>query len=285
MPFWKRAQLSAEDDFAGSLRVACDRIGLTVQSYDGETVDVRGRRLNGKIGLDDLRAQCALLPRAAWTDVLTEALQGLARGREASADLADPDVAGPLLRTRVQAEGAVLVDDVVHAPLCPGLVETLAVVLDGALAPVSTTLARGWGVPLPDLLERGRRQAMADGPPTVGPVDLGGPEVVAVQTESAFAATHLHHLADLLEVPAAGALLALPTRHLLLAAPLLRRDDTLHAAQALLVNAERLWRDGPGGLSPDLFWWTGGRLVPLPGTPTSLSPPVAFVEVLDRLPG
>ncbi|MCW2608398.1 MAG: hypothetical protein JWO60_3091 [Frankiales bacterium] len=253
-------------------------------AYDGETVDVRGRRLNGKVSLDDLRARCGLLPRKEWEEVLVEALQALALAREARADLASLDVAGPLLRTRVQSEGSVLADDVVVAPLCDGLVEVLQVDAQGALAPVPPGVAAGWGVPVPDLLRRGREQALALEEPSTEEVDLGVAGVLAVQTASPFAGSQVHRLAALLDVPASGALVALPTRHLLLAAPLHGRALALETAQALLVNAERLWQQGPGPLSPDLFWWRDSGLVHLPGTPTSLSPPLAFVRVLDALP-
>ena len=247
-------------------------------------MQVRGRRLNGTVAVDDLRARCDLLPRKQWEAVLVEALQALAVAREARADLADLAVAGPLLRSRVQSEGSVLADDCLCAPLCDGLVEVLHVEHEGALSPVPPSVADGWGVPVEELLLRGRRQALDVEHPSVEPVDVGADEVLAVQTSSPFAGSQVHRLGDLLDLPAAGALVALPTRHLLLAAPLRTRAGALDAAQALLLNGDALWRQGPGGLSPDLFWLRGGTLVHLPGSPTSLSPPLAFVEVLDRLP-
>lgn len=283
MRFWTR-ELSAEDDFAGSLRVACERLGLSVMSYDGECVEVRGRRLNGRVALDDLRARCSLLPRREWEGVLLEALHALALAREARADLADLAVAGPLLRARVQSEGSVLTEDGVHVALCPGLVEVLLVETEGALAPVPPAVADGWGVPADELLLRGRSQSLAVEEPFLEPVDLGCEGVVAVQTSSPYAGSQVFRLGSLLGLPDAGALVALPTRHLLLAAPLLTRAGALDAAQALLANAEPLWRQGPGGLSPDLYWLRDGALVHLPGTPTSLSPPLAFLRVLDALP-
>jgi hypothetical protein len=259
-------------------------MGLSVMAYDGECVDVRGRRLNGKVALDDLRARCLLLPRKQWEDVLVEALQALALARESRADLADLAVAGPLLRTRVQSEGSVLADDGVHARLCDGLVEVLQVEREGALSPVPARVAEGWGVPVDELLVRGRAQVLQAEQPTVEPVDLGAEGVVAVQTTGPWAASQLHRLGELVGETDAGSLVALPTRHLLLAAPLRTRPGALDAAQALLLNAERLWQDGPGGLSPDLYWVRAGQVVHLPGTPTSLSPPVSFLTVLDALP-
>ncbi len=259
-------------------------MGLSVMTYDGESVQVRGRRLNGRIALDDLRARCALLPRKGWEEVVVEALQALAVAREARADLATLDVAGPLLRTRVQSEGSVLAEDVVAAALCEGLVEVLHVDAQGVLTTVPPGIAIGWGVAADALLDRGRRQVLALETPTVEQVDLGAGGVSAVQTSSPFAGSQVHRLAELLDVPPDGALVAAPTRHLLLAAPVQGRQTTLDLAQALLVNADRLWEQGPGPLSPDLYWWRDGALLHLPGTPTSLSPPEAFLRVLDGLP-
>ncbi len=259
-------------------------MGLSVLSYDGDCVQVRGRRLNGTIAVDDLRARCDLLPRKQWEGVLVEALQALAVAGEARADLAAYAVAGPLLRSRVQSEGSVLADDCVRGALCEGLVEVLHVEHEGALSPVPPSVADGWDVPAPELLARGRRQALDVEQPSVEPVDLGADGVVAVQTSSPFAGSQVHRLDTLLGLPDDGALVALPTRHLLLAAPLRTRAGALDAAQALLLNAEALWRQGPGGLSPDLFWLRAGQLVHLPGTSASLSPPLEFVRVLDGLP-
>lgn len=235
------------------------------------------------MALDDLRARCLLLPRREWEGVLLEALDALAVASEARADLKRFDAAAPRLRSRVQSSGSVLTGEGVHLPLCEGLVEVLHVDTSGALAPVPASIAEGWGVPVEELLLRGRAQALAVEQPSVEPVDVGADGVVAVSTSSPFAGSQVHRLGDLLEVPDAGVLIALPTRHLLLAAPLHTRAAALDAAQALLVNAERLWEQGPGGLSPDLFWWRRRGLVHLPGTPTSLSPPWEFVQVLDAL--
>lgn len=237
------------------------------------------------MALEDVHAACRLRPVEEWTQVVLDALQGLARSLEADVDLRDADAVRPLLRARLYTEGAVLTEDVVARRLAEGLVEVLVADVGGAVRMVPPEVVRGWGDEPDRLLDLARGQVLAGDPPGRREVDLGGVEVVALESPSAFAATHVHALSAYVATPQAGLLVALPTRHLLLAAPLLARDQALDAAQALLVNADLLWREGPGGLSPDLWWWRDGHLVLLPGTPSSLSPPVAFVEVLDALPG
>ena len=265
------------------MRFAALRVGSTVVDYDGETVVLDGR-LTGTVALADLRAACALEPQDRWGRVVQEALHGLALSVQEQVDLADVAAVRPLLRSRVYTDGAVLADDVVHVPLADGLVEVLVAEVAGAVRSLPSSVIRAWGVPLPELFVQARQQVLDAGLLTRRELDLDGVVLTALESPSPFAATHVHYLPSYVDVPPAGALVAMPTRHLLLVAPMVTRAQTVLAAQALLVNADRLWQDGPGGLSPDLWWWKPPELVLLPGSPTSLSPPPAFVEVLDALP-
>lgn len=252
--------------------------------WDGECAELQGR-IDGTVALDDVRAACALEPVQRWPAIVLETLQGLALSLEAAVDPDDQEAVRPVLRTRLYAEGAVLADDLVLRPLAAGLVEVLVVDVRGAVRAVPPAVVARWGVPPDVLLDLGRQQVLEGPPLDRRTVDLGGAQVVALESPSAFAATHVHLLPVYVDVPPAGALVALPTRHLLLVAPMQTRQGVLDAAQALLVNADLLWRQGPGALAPDLWWWRAGRLLLLPGTPTSLAPPVEFLEVLDALPG
>lgn len=278
-----RRSTSEAEDFAGAVRDACGRLGLTVVALDADRVELLGR-INGTVALEDVRAACALRPREHWTEAVLDALQGLALSLEHHVDLADATAVRPLLRSRVYSEGAVLTDDVVRRPLAEGLVEVLVADVGGAVRTLPPPLVEQWGADPGELFELARRQVLDAGLLSRSALDVGA-EVLALESPSAFTATHVHWLASYVDVPPGGLLVALPTRHLLLCAPMLTREQSLDAAQTLLVNADRLWAQGPGSLSPDLWWWRPEGLVLLPGTPTSLSPPLEFVEVLDALPG
>ena len=212
------------------------------------------------------------------------ALQGLAVALETATDLTDPAVALPLLRSRIVTEGSLLLEDAVQRPLASGLMEVLVAEVAGAVTLLSPSLVEGWGIDPAVLLQRGREQVLAGPLPGRRIVELDGITLMALESASAFTPTHVHRLPAYLDVPPAGALVVLPTRHLLLAAPVTNRSETLATAQLLLVNADQMWRAGPGSLSPDLWWWRAQGLVHLPGTPTSLTPPGEFLTILDRLP-
>ncbi len=266
------------------MREACTRLGLSVEHLDGEVVRLSGR-IDGTVALSDVRAACALEPVPRWPAVVQEVLQGLAVSLEVRVDLSDAAAVRPLLRARVYTEGAVLADDVVRRPLADGLVEVLVALVGGAVRMLPPAVVQAWDAPEDELFVVARDQVLADGPLTRREVDLGGVRVVALESPSAFAATHVSWLGSYVDAPPAGLLVALPTRHLVLCAPLVDREQVLGAAQGLLVNAEVLWREGPGGLSPDLWWWRAGALVPVPGSPTGISPTAEFVEVWQALPG
>jgi hypothetical protein len=84
-----------------------------------------------------------------------------------------------------------------------------------------------------------------------------------------------------------GALVAVPNRHTMLYAPIadLTVVDTL---QAMAILSQRRHAEGPGSLSPTLYWWRDGHLLALPvevdDDGVRFFPPNEFVEgCLERL--
>lgn len=271
-----------DEEFEGVLRAVCGRLGLLVASYAGDVVVLEGR-LSGTVAVSELRARCRQEPRSRWTPILLEALGGLATSVQARLDLTDWQVVRPRLRTRVCTDGSLLLDDVARTPLCDGLSEVVVVDVEGALTAPPAEVVDGWGQDIEHLLELGRAAVVDLGPPRITAVDLGAVEVTSVETDHPFAASLLPLLHTLVELPAAGALVVMPTRHLLLVAPLRTADEAVDAAQALLVNAAAL-SEGPVGLSPDLWWWRDRTVQPVPGDATGLRPSPDLVCVLQSLP-
>lgn len=264
------------------MRFAAARLGLLVQSYDGELVTVVGR-FAGTVALDELFARCRAVDRVRWPAMVLEAFERIARSVEIGPALRHWATAAPLLRTRVVTEGSLLVEEAVGRPFGDGLIEILVADAGGAVTPLSPTLVAGWDMPVDELLRRGRAAVLDHELPSVRSLDLGPVTALVLETPTVFAAVHLNALPAYADIGAAGALVALPTRHLVLVVTITGRSQALDAAQALLVNAELLEGESPAPLSPDLWWWRAGALVRLPGTPTDLRPPRAFLDVLGEL--
>jgi hypothetical protein len=103
---------------------------------------------------------------------------------------------------------------------------------------------------------------------------------------SYFTASHALFLEDYLTpAPELGAIVAVPHRHALIYHPIVDQG-TLVALSAMIPMARGMCRDGPGSISPHLFWWRDGRFTLLPCTVTESSvrfnPPDEFAEILSR---
>lgn len=118
----------------------------------------------------------------------------------------------------------------------------------------------------------------------------GGAVLRAVYGDSPFVASkalylsQLHHQLTGASLPQAGALVVVPTRHLLAYHPL--ADASVgEAINSLAAYALGAYEDGPGSLSPRVYWWHDGRLTCLTriderSSTFSLQPPP---ELMTRL--
>lgn len=278
--------MSDDEAFVALVRRELVGLGCHVDHADPTEAHVTGR-LSGTVALTSVRQSCAPLPRAQWPRVITEHLQGLAEAAALRLDLSAPDPVRHLLRTRLYDEAGPEAELLAGRLLAPGLYEALVVDQPRSVHGVPAAQAAGWGEPLPDLLAQGRAHVLDDGLLLRREVDLGGASALLLEDVSPYTTTHLAWLPSYLDVPAGGALVAVPTRHCLLAYPLTDRDGAVVALQGLLLNAQRLYDEGPGSVSPHLYWWHDSVLTLLPGTVgdgrIELRPPEAFVDVLDSL--
>ncbi|MDW8803683.1 immunity 49 family protein [Streptomyces scabiei] len=90
-----------------------------------------------------------------------------------------------------------------------------------------------------------------------------------------------------LELPEAGALVAVPTRHLL-AFHLVVDHTVVEAVNDLAAYSLGAYEDGPGSLTPRLFWWHQGRLVEITefdhdSRSLTIVPPPELLEVMQNL--
>lgn len=286
-----RHQAPLDDDayFEQVVRDTAPRLSMTVLRYDpaGE-VELTGMSLAGTVDLRNVRQLCRGADRRDWPQILVDHLAGLAQVRAHPRGYDDLHRVRPLLRSRLYPEAEFLLDDVEARPVAPGVVEALVVSEEGAIATLPRAQVAGWGAPVDELYLRARAAVHAEGLPAVREVDVDGAVLLAAESPSFFTTTSVFWLPELTGVPADGALVALPTRHLLFVHPI--RDATVvPAVQAMIVNAYAFHEQGPGSLSPHLYWWRDGALSLLPATVdpdrVSFRPPLDFAAVLRRLGG
>ena len=117
--------------------------------------------------------------------------------------------------------------------------------------------------------------------------ERGASAAVACLADHFFAASHALLLAERLPPEATdGAIFAVPHRHALLYAPIVDLG-VVESLNRIIVTAVGMFQQGPGSISPGLYWWRDGSITLLPaqvdGKKVAFAPPDEFVAVLNGL--
>lgn len=264
---------------AESLGYGCRRVPGDVMLLEG------ANRLH--VSMRNLRQLARLVPRDDWPALVSDHVTTIVTAIEEPLDLSDFELAQYLLRTRIypaEADNGVLA----ARPFAPGLIEAVVVDTPTTVRTVTVEEMDGWPVSGDALFMLGRANVRADGPLQVDDQDLGGVRVAVLHGWSFYAATHLAWLEEYLEIGPYGALVVAPNRSLIVAHPIQPRAGyrgTVAAAQELQAQAHQAYEEGPGSLSPHLFWWRAGDLTLLETRydGDSLVLPRDFLSVLTTL--
>ncbi|MEU8953281.1 hypothetical protein AB0C93_03140 [Streptomyces sp. NPDC048518] len=179
------------------------------------------------------------------------------------------------------------------------------------LRPLATDLLVGIALDTPDnvrvlddrdvaLVERGAletaaRSNLLSEPVNYDTVDLPGGAVLHLlgHPESVFAASKVLVFEDAVRaadgpaIPAEGVLLVVPNRHNLVFYPL-ADEHVAEAVNSLAQFGLGAYEDGPGRLSPRVFWWRAGTLTSITSFDEEsrsmrISPPDALMTIMRRL--
>ncbi|MFF3494238.1 immunity 49 family protein [Streptomyces sp. NPDC002795] len=237
--------------------------------------------------LANLARRCAQAPEEDWpalVDAHFAALADASRGGEGAEEL----LAGTCLRlVPADAVGGAVAP--VHArEVAEGL--RLVLALEG---PDSVRLLTDEDVARAgaDELWAAARRALTRSPMRHEEVRLDGhPVLYSVYGEAHSVATKAVVLPEVVaevtgrRMPDAGALVAVPTRHLLAFHPIVD-GSAADALNDLATYAVRAHDEGPGPLSPRVYWWHDGRLTSLgtgEGAPRELRDVIRALSALDR---
>ncbi|MEM1333683.1 MAG: hypothetical protein AAGG08_09515, partial [Actinomycetota bacterium] len=247
-------------DFHCELYDVVDDLGLPVDRIEPGVVRLRRGVAIPVLGLVE---QCNERPREDWPLLIERYLGGMAallgtepngRSTPDSIDLRVRLVpSSPIDATMLAALGARPVADGIAALLSVTTPEGPRTVsldeLDQLGWDVEETWASAWA-----------QTKLLEEPEELDAVDLAGVEVVHVFGCSEFTASLAcsmeHFLGPLGEH---GAIVGLPCDHTILVHPI-GGSDSRRAIGTLVPIVRRLHADGPGSLSPQLYWWKAGRL-------------------------
>lgn len=234
------------------------------------------------VRLTGLRREAGRRAREDWPVLVSEHLAHAVATAGEQLDVCDLDQAGPLLRTRVESVDELAdLTRVVGRHLNADLVELLTV---GTRA-VRPEEAGCWPVATARALELAIANVRREERLRVEGTELSGTPVTRLSGRSPSAATHLRWLDDYVPVPADGVLAVLPDPRTVLVHPV-DGIGVVRAIERMRVHAVRV-----DGLSPQVYWWHGGRLTLIKSdivvqdgqTRLVVAPPPDFARVLARL--
>ncbi|MQY08583.1 hypothetical protein [Actinomadura macrotermitis] len=250
------------------LVLVAESLGYSCRALPGDVMLLEGAtRLH--VSMRNLRQLARLVPRDDWPALVSDHVTTIVTAIEEPLDLSDFELAQHLLRTRIypaEADNGVLA----ARPFAAGLIEVVVVDTPTTVRTVTVEEMHGWPVSGDALFMLGRSNVRADGSLEHTEQDLAGVRVSVLHGWTFYAVTHLAWLEEYLPIGPYGALVIAPNRSLIVAHalrpegdPRARHRAAVAAAGELQAHAHRAYEDGPGSLSPHLYWWRGGELTML----------------------
>jgi hypothetical protein len=285
--------MQAEEYRAFEAAVAADLEGrgLTVRIVDDGAFVGEGEE-ERVYGLSNLAQLCHQLDRGEWTTAIASHFTNTFDAQTALERIADYGYAKDLLKVRVYRSADYRPEDLAHLvkrTLSPELVAVLVADLPTTVATISDDTAGGWSVPIDELFGIATTHMAAEmsGYERSAVPLADGARLETLTGDTFFVASQVVRFADFAGTPTNGALVSLPNRHLLIWHPIETAAATIRATQTMIPATQNAHREGPGSLSPDLYWWHRGALTLLPATVddkgVQFFPPDAFVELLNSL--
>jgi hypothetical protein len=235
------------------------------------------------------------LVRVLWQAPLSQwrcaVAQRVRMGLEARATIW-PAVEGPYeevaprLRIRVVSERtAERSGPIVERPVAGELLEALAVPVETSVVLVNPAQERRWGRPRDELFAVARRNTRETEPFAVRNVPEVGFDLAWLRGGGEFEASHVLWLDSVMELPAAGAVVTVPTRYHVLVLKV-GGGVGVEELATLLTLTQGLFEREEGPLSRNAYWWHQGRLTAFGVREGSgggtFAPPAGL---LRRLPG
>lgn len=260
---------------------------------EGGYVFVDSGELTGRYGLENLAQLCRKEKWQSWPAIVKRHFATLSRAeRERQATGARSFAeAARLLAVRlwpvefvaqVGREHALFREDL------PGTVSVLVYDLPETIQQVRPEESAGWGKSVEELFALGLDNLRRKPRPEIRRAELSeGMRVTVFSGNSFFVASEVLRLTQFPGCTGKhGALVGVPTRHALLAYPI----DGAEVVKAMMLLAPLvvgICSQGPGAISPRLYWYHDGRFVDLPyiarDRKPEFAPPAEFIELVKGL--
>jgi hypothetical protein len=205
------------------------------------------------LGLGNLAQMCAQASGDRWPGIVSHHLGLALQPPDAPKDFA---TVRPLLKLRLWSRVDLPQTELAYWDIAEDLVAVLTLDLPQMLATVSAKDTASWPASRDELWYLALANTRGGHRLVQSTHDIGGGAAVHELDDNSdfFAASHLLFLESYVRPSPHGAIVAVPRRHTIVFSPI---TPALldHAMKALLRVVPAMWHDGPGSISPSLYWW------------------------------
>jgi hypothetical protein len=278
--------------FLQAVGAELERRGLQHELDDGQVRIEQESEWSG-YGMTNLAQLCHQLSRGEWQEAIASHFDNLFAAADAEAELEeigrDFGRIRHMLKVRLYPSaslGGMEPGPPTSWELAPGLTAAFVYDLPTSVRTANVEHVQSWGKSQDELLSVAVENVRGDAVQTER-LGEGDSAPVACFADHFFAASHAFLLEERIPPRADGnAVFAVPHRHALLYAPLVDLD-VVQSINDLVVTAVSMFNEGPGSISPDIYWWREGSVTLLPSSfddkRIQFAPPDEFVEVLNGL--
>jgi hypothetical protein len=269
------------------------RRAIPFEMGDGVVViPTEGEDQPGEYGLANLSQQCAASDEGDWSRIIATHFTSVfsIKGRDLDALAADYEQARPILRIRLMPDasmGGVDVPGSVVRATAPGIQAVLVYDFPDSTASVHEDHLASWPVDRATAFDQALANLDQEPLPLNDDMEVEPETSVRVwYGDSFYVATRLLRLAELLPPGTTDALVAVPNRHTLLVHPIVD-GGAVSAMQPMYRLAVQLFREGPGSISDQPYWWHEGALEQIPhhvkGSNVTVIPPEGLLAVFEAV--
>jgi uncharacterized protein YtpQ (UPF0354 family) len=245
------------------------------------------------LGLQNVAQKCGRADRDLWQSIIAEHFDVLF---DTSANAADAvaiehlsyEVARSHIRARLYPEDALKkIPTLMQRPLVEGLLEALVLDMPKSVRTLTRSEALRWGISEDELFMVGRQNLGASGFLDETKASLPSNAMHMLSGDAFYAASHLLVFERYVTEPMPhGMVVSVPKRDVILA-HYIRNIGVLEAISGMLEVTVGMYEEGPGSLSPNLYWYRNGAFsnlaYTLSGGSFSLLPSSDFSDLLHGL--
>ena len=255
------------------------------------TVQEDGRQF----GLQNLAQVCHMNDRKSWRENIKTHFDNIMKSESEQQELErkidDFSEIRELLAVRIWPSDYLVKFDppnIIYRQDMEGTVSVLAFDLPSSTVTVAADKAVHWNKDTRELFEIGLQYVRSKAIPNTTVENVGeNLQITLLSGDSFYIATHALLLGEHPKcVGSHGSIVAIPHRHVVLCYPI-EDINVVHAVNRLMPIVQGMYHEGPGSISPYLYWYNGSDYTNLPYTiedkQLQFRPPESFVELLNGL--